>query len=150
MITSIINTVVGGIRDYAVNRSVIRKVKTEGEIELLKAKLEAKISKVRREQTATTDWDLLVLQNKATSWKDEFMLLLISYPIIASFIPYTQETVAKGWEYVSQAPEWYVIIYIGIIASVFGLRWLISPITQALSNKFIKGNIINHDINQSK
>tara|TARA_R110001599_G_scaffold287356_2_gene489916 strand:+ start:10058 stop:10384 length:327 start_codon:yes stop_codon:yes gene_type:complete len=60
-------------------------------------------------------------------YSDEYLVLIWSYPAIASFIPYLQPVVAKGIENFSALPEWYVGGFITISFSVFGIdkifRW---------------------------
>ena len=61
-----------------------------------------------------------------TSWKDEYLTILFSLPLILAFFPQTQETVLKGFETLDKTPEWYMFLVMGIVAGVFGLRWLVS------------------------
>ena len=61
-----------------------------------------------------------------TSWKDEYLTLLFSVPLILAFLPQTQEAVLKGFETLSKTPDWYMMLVTGIVAGVFGLRWLVS------------------------
>lgn len=75
------------------------------------------------------DWDTNAQNDAKTSWKDEYLLLIFSFPLILSFIPYTQEAVDKGFETLEKTPDWYMMLVLGIVASVFGLRWLVSTVS---------------------
>jgi hypothetical protein len=72
------------------------------------------------------DWDARAQADMATSWKDEYLLVLFSIPLILSFFPATQEAVLKGFAILGQTPEWYMFLVIGIVSAVYGLRWYVS------------------------
>ena len=72
------------------------------------------------------DWDTNAQQDMKTSWKDEYLTILFSVPLILAFIPATQEAILKGFETLNKTPDWYMMLVMGIVAAVFGLRWLIS------------------------
>ena len=71
------------------------------------------------------DWDTNAQQDMKTSWKDEYLTILFSVPLILAFIPATQESILKGFETLNKTPDWYMMLVMGIVAAVFGLRWLI-------------------------
>lgn len=75
------------------------------------------------------DWDTNAQNDAKTSWKDEYLMMIFSFPLILAFIPSTQEAVLKGFETLEKTPEWYMMLVLGIVASVFGLRWLVSSIS---------------------
>jgi hypothetical protein len=72
------------------------------------------------------DWDTNAQQDMKTSWKDEYLTILFSVPLILSFIPSTQEAILNGFETLNKTPDWYMMLVMGIVAAVFGLRWLVS------------------------
>ena len=72
------------------------------------------------------NWDTNAQQDMKTSWKDEYLTILFSVPLILAFFPQTQEAVLKGFETLNKTPEWYMMLVTGIVAGVFGLRWLVS------------------------
>ena len=73
-----------------------------------------------------SNWDTNAQQDMKTSWKDEYLTILFSVPLILAFIPATQESILKGFETLNKTPDWYMMLVMGIVAAVFGLRWLIS------------------------
>lgn len=72
------------------------------------------------------DWDTNAQQDMKTSWKDEYLTILFSIPLILAFFPSTQESILKGFETLNKTPDWYMMLVMGIVAAVFGLRWLVS------------------------
>lgn len=109
----------------------IFKTYWEGRTKIKEAKINAEIAKYAAQEKrftqaldAETNWDLEALQQSRFTWKDEYLLFILSLPFIGSFIPGIQDEVAKGWLYVAKAPIWYQTAFIGVIAATFGLRWL--------------------------
>ena len=69
-----------------------------------------------------------LLEARQSDWKDEFILLLLSAPIVMlswavwSDDPTAMEKMKLFFEYFSQLPFWYQTIFVGVIASVYGLK----------------------------
>jgi uncharacterized ion transporter superfamily protein YfcC len=69
-----------------------------------------------------------LLEARQSDWKDEFILLLLSAPILLlawavfSDDPTAMEKMRLFFEYFSQLPFWYQTIFVGVIASVYGLK----------------------------
>lgn len=102
------------------------KVRLDLKVALETATNNAKIARLSQEQVAITDYDTQAVKNMQTSWKDEYLLLLHTLPIYGYAIPYAplHAGLDRVWEELGRAPyEWW-IVYIGIVASTFGLRWL--------------------------
>ena len=69
-----------------------------------------------------------LLEARQADWKDEFILLLLSVPIVMlgfsvwSDDPAHMEKMKLFFEYFGQLPFWYQTIFVGVIASVYGLK----------------------------
>ena len=69
-----------------------------------------------------------LLEARQADWKDEFILLLLAVPIVMlgfavwSDDPSHMEKMKLFFEYFSQLPFWYQTIFVGVIASVYGLK----------------------------
>lgn len=64
------------------------------------------------------------VRNGIPGWTDEFLVVVWSYPAIASFIPFLAPTVAIGIDNFNQLPEWYQYGFMTISAAVFGVdKW---------------------------
>ena len=69
-----------------------------------------------------------LLEARQSDWKDEFILLLLSAPIVMlswavwSDDPTAMDKMKLFFEYFSQLPFWYQTIFVGVIASVYGLK----------------------------
>lgn len=94
--------------------------------ELNLKKVDIAFELAKQGQQIEADWDTNAQQDMKTSWKDEFYVILFSIPLIMAFIPDMQDIVLKGFETLNKTPDWYMLLVTGMVASVFGLRWLIS------------------------
>jgi|TARA_B100000959_G_C14806491_1_gene551914 hypothetical protein len=69
-----------------------------------------------------------LLEARQADWKDEFILILLSIPIVMlgfsvwSDDPAHMEKMKLFFEYFSDMPFWYQSIFVGVIASVYGLK----------------------------
>ncbi len=69
-----------------------------------------------------------LLEARQSDWKDEFILILLSIPIVLlgfavwSDDPTHMEKMKLFFQYFSELPFWYQTIFVGVIASVYGLK----------------------------
>ena len=101
----------------------------EGKVETKKAETGAKVAKAKAEAvimekkaTGEIDWDLKMADASASSWKDEWLTVLFSIPLVMAFVPGMEEIVANGFQQLEQMPEWYQYSLGVIVAASFGVR----------------------------
>lgn len=101
----------------------------EGRVETAKAETGAKVAKAKAEATimekkatGEIDWDLKMADASAASWKDEWLTILFSIPLILAFIPGMEDIVSHGFEQLGKMPEWYQYSLGVIVAASFGVR----------------------------
>ena len=75
---------------------------------------------------AEISWDARAQEDMKHSWKDEYLLILFSIPLVGAFIPLYQDDIRKGFAVLEETPEWYILSILGMVAGSWGLRWLIS------------------------
>jgi len=115
----IVNLVSAPVKSYMEERTT--KIKSKAKI--AEAKVDAEIKRIEKTADSEINYDVEALKQHQYSYKDEFALLVITMPFIGSFLPWTQEYVMLGWDYVSRAPEWYSYTFIGAISASLGIRW---------------------------
>lgn len=86
----------------------------------------AKVDKQIKELDAASSYDLQAQKNMQNSWKDEFLILLHTLPIWGYMIPSDDLTKRLDilWLKLDQAPDYWWLIYFGIVISTFGLRFM--------------------------
>ena len=101
----------------------------EGKVEKTKAETGAKVAIAKAEATimekkatGEIDWDLEAIKGSQNSWKDEWLTILFSIPLILAFIPGMEDLVRNGFQQLEQMPEWYQYSLGVIVAASFGVR----------------------------
>ena len=86
------------------------------------AKAQAEAIVMQKKATGEIDWDLEMAKGSQTSWKDEWLTILFSIPLILAFIPGMEDLVRNGFQQLEQMPEWYQYSLGVIVAASFGTR----------------------------
>ncbi|MGB1651353.1 MAG: hypothetical protein ACPHEP_10015 [Acidimicrobiales bacterium] len=102
----------------------------EGKVEEKKAVTGAKVAKAKAEATimekkatGEIDWDLKMADASAHSWKDEWLTILFSIPLILSFCgDWGREIVTNGFAALESMPDYYQYTLGTIVAASFGTR----------------------------
>jgi len=82
---------------------------------------EAEIKK--KQLTGEIDWDLEAIKATQNSWKDEWITLLFSIPMILAFCGDTgREIVANGFEALANMPQWYQVGLGAVVSASVGQR----------------------------
>ncbi len=130
ILTSVIS-VVPNLIGYFKDSPAIKAQKEQNKIDLLMAEADLKKAKMQAEATATAEYDLEAIKSKSKTFMDEILAIVHTSPMWLPGIEplLSGEFTAAGaaiMENMINAPyEWW-LIYAGIIASTFGLRWLFS------------------------
>lgn len=95
MLNLLLSLVGGTFKDWLSNKQEIDKAKAVARIEHVK--------------------------NGIPGYSDEFLILVWSYPFVAAFLPFLQPSVAAGFEFMAQMPDWYITGFITITFAVFGV-----------------------------
>jgi len=98
----------------------VEKTKAETGAKVAKAKAEAVI--MERKATGELDWDLEMAKGSQSSWKDEWLTVLFSIPLVMAFIPGMEKVVENGFARLNEMPEWYQYSLGVIVAASFGVR----------------------------
>ena len=76
-----------------------------------------------KEATGDIDWDLAAIRATQGSWKDEWILLLFSIPLILAFTgDWGREIVAEGFVALEAMPQWYQLSLGGIVSASIGMK----------------------------
>ena len=75
-----------------------------------------------------TEYQGKLLEARQSDWKDEFILLVLSAPVVVlawavvSEDPAAMDKVKLFFEYFSQLPQWFTNLWILVVASVYGIK----------------------------
>ena len=101
---------------------------------LAKTYLEGKIAKGKAKADNAATWEEQAMKNSATSWKDEYLTIIFTIPLIACFIPFLVPYVKEGFIVLEEMPRWYQMTISVIVAASFGVRSVIGFMNRKNTN----------------
>ena len=108
------------VADYYIQK---QQLKQEIELEVLRGKAEYERQKTARAEASEGrdhEWEMLSIRN--SGYKDEWVLFLVSIPMVMSFIPSTVQYVVSGFEALEGTPPWYRFMITAIFLAIYGIR----------------------------
>ena len=100
-----------------------------GYVDTRKAKAQQKLVKIEAETEigkqqikGEIDWDVEAIKGSKESWKDEYLTILFSIPLLLCFLPFTVEYVERGFAALAMTPDWYKYTLGVIVSASFGIR----------------------------
>jgi len=89
---------------------------------------DAQMRHAEKMSTGQIEYKAKVIESNDKGWKDEFVLVLISVPIlILGYSVFTDDPEIRNrldifFEYFKQLPYWYQAIFIGVVSAIYGLK----------------------------
>ena len=89
---------------------------------------DAELLHAQKMANGEVEYQAQVRQSNDKGWKDEFVLILVSMPILLfiwsvfSDDPSIQEKIDIFFDKFSNLPFWYQALFIGIVSSIYGLK----------------------------
>lgn len=93
------------------------KAKNEANLEMAKAKTEI----AKKVAAGELEWNQVMAEASASSWKDEWLTILVSIPLILAFTG-NEEVVMKGFTALEQMPDFYKTAVGVVFAASFGIQ----------------------------
>lgn len=130
VLTKILGGVVKPITEYFARRQEIKADDRRQERAIKQAMTERQIDLIKAGLAADLSWEMEFARQARTSWKDEYILLILSLPFILCFIPADFSTwmggayyVVQGLEAIDKLPVWYQLL-VGIhFCATIGVRF---------------------------
>ncbi len=110
-VVELVKTVAGGFLDSA-------KAKRD----LKAAQQQTKLAIELKRAGADIDWDKQAMINAGNSWKDEYLLIIFSPPLVMAFVPGLAPYVLEGFRVLAETPDWYKGAIALMVAASFGMR----------------------------
>jgi len=89
---------------------------------------DAELLHANKMATGEVEYQAAVRNSNDKGWKDEFVLILVSAPVILliwsvfSDDPLIQEKLHTFFEQFNNLPFWYQTLFVGVVASIYGLK----------------------------
>lgn len=93
----------------------------DAKLKLTEAEAKAKI--MLSKETSVADWERIMAQGSQSSWKDEYLVILFSIPLILVFTgEWGRTVVAEGFAALEVMPQWYQYTLGVIVSASFAVR----------------------------
>jgi len=89
---------------------------------------DARMRHAEKMSSGEIEYKSKIIESNDKGWKDEFVLVLISIPIlILGYSIFTDDVDIRTkldlfFEYFNQLPYWYQAIFIGVVSAIYGLK----------------------------
>ncbi len=107
----VIGNIIDGIAAYQKGKQAIKAAKQAGQIAV-----------IERASKSQSDWSMLMAKGALSSWKDEFVLMLLAAPYIMSFIPGGAQYAHDGFTELDLMPDWYTYLLVTVFLASYGIR----------------------------
>ena len=118
-----LNLLIGPIAEIASTwmSGKVEQTKANAQTKVAKAQAEAVV--MQKKATGEIDWDLKMADASAHSWKDEWLTVLFSIPLILAFCgDWGRQIVSEGFAALETMPQYYQYTLGTIVAASFGTR----------------------------
>jgi hypothetical protein len=93
----------------------------ETEAKVAKAKAQAQI--MLSQATSEADWEKVMAEGSRDSWKDEWLTILFSVPLVLAFCgEWGRNVVMEGFTALDAMPDYYRYTLGAIVSASFGIR----------------------------
>lgn len=126
MILNILTTLLGLGGKALERRQDLKVIEIESRAKIEVARAEAEVARLSKVADAEINWDAEASRQMQHSWKDEYLTLLLSAPMILAFLgEWGRTAVASGFAAIAHAPDWYKVAFLVTIAASFGVRAIV-------------------------
>lgn len=119
---TILGAITGPIATYLTRRAELKAQAHQNDLDILKAQGDRQAALVSQGLAADAAWEQEFARQAATSWKDEFELLVLSVPLVMCFTPWDY-IVKRGFDAISQTPAWFQFLVVSIYLANYGIRY---------------------------
>lgn len=123
MWTTILTALTGPVATYFTRRAELKAQEHQNQLELLKAQGDRQAALAASGLAADAAWEQEFARQAASSWKDEFELIVLSAPLILCFLPFGPSIVKRGFEAISVTPTWFQFLVVSIYLANYGIRY---------------------------
>jgi hypothetical protein len=117
---SIIKGVTGPVADYFKQRTKLKYDLKLKKIDSLIRIEDAKATRAIKELDSDTAWELKQLEQQG--WKDDWVLILLSIPLVLVFIPQFAPFIHMGFQVLAGTPDWYRWLIMLVFTAIYGIR----------------------------
>jgi len=125
---ALIPALFNGLANIGVKYMERKQIEAQGKVDIAHARVQGEIDLKKTQMQGDQQYDFAVAEQMETSWKDEWLTILLSIPAVLCFIPGGAKYVAAGFDALKDTPEWYQWAFLGMIIASFGLKSIVRPL----------------------
>jgi hypothetical protein len=111
-ITNIVGSIVQGKMEQKAAESKAKVAKAEAQAQIMLS-----------QATSEADWEKVMAEGSRDSWKDEWLTILFSVPLVLAFCgEWGRDIVADGFVALNAMPDYYRYTLGAIVSASFGIR----------------------------
>lgn len=110
------------IGDYFNRKQELKAQAHENDVKILAAQGERQAQLIKDGLAADASWEMEFAKQAATSWKDEYTLLVVSIPLVMAFVPGWDVYVAAGFKAFDTTPLWFQVMVQSMFYATVGMR----------------------------
>lgn len=123
----VIEGITGPMATYFTRKAELKQARFEAELKMEQAAGDRRAQLIREGLAADANWEMEFARQAASSWKDEYTLLVVSVPAILSFIKTPAldgpAIVGAGMAALGTTPLWYQTMLGIMFCATVGVRW---------------------------
>ena len=116
-----LNLLIGPVVELAGTYLKGRVERSKAEVEAKVATSAAKAAVMTKVATGEMEWNQAWAEGAQSSWKDEWLTILVSIPLILAFTGY-DDVVQRGFEALEAMPSYYKTAVGVVFAASFGVQ----------------------------
>lgn len=128
---NVLKDVIGGLAapvlDFLKNRQETKSRERVRRLELDDAKHQRQLDLIKQGLLADMNWEMEFARQAESSWKDEYVLGVVSIPAILSFVHLSflngPKIVSEGFGALGVTPGWYQMMLVSVFLATFGIRF---------------------------
>ncbi len=120
IVTTLLGSLGGKVVEAIDKRGQRKHDEMAQKLEIEKLRHTKQIELIQQGQQLDNAWELEQIKN--SGWKDEFVLIVISTPLIMAFIPSMQPYVTEGFKALEQSTDYYRWLILSVFAAIYGIR----------------------------
>jgi hypothetical protein len=115
--------IVEPLATYFNRKQELKQARFEAELKATIAAGDRVAKQISEGLAADANWEMEFAKQAASSWKDEYTLIVVSIPAILAFVPGCAKYVRDGFAALSDTPLWYQTALLSMFLATVGIRY---------------------------
>lgn len=112
--------VVEPVATYFTRKAELSAAKHTAKLAFETAKGDRQAALIAQGLAADATWEIEQIKN--SGWKDEYVLIVLSIPLVGCFVPPLAPHILRGFEILETTPDWFRWLTIMVFAAIYGIR----------------------------